>query len=61
MLPGAVAPAEVLRGLGMLAMAVLFGVRFVPALRGRRRAIELGVLGCYFGVAGVVLVFAYLL
>jgi hypothetical protein len=59
MLPGDVPPVDVLRGLGLFTMALIFGARYVPWMQQRRRRIGAAVLVLYFGVGILVLLLAY--
>lgn len=61
MLPGAMAPVDALRGLGLFTLALVMGVRYVPALWERRRAIGVAALVIYFGGGMLLLVVGYLL
>lgn len=60
-LPGALEPVQALRGLGLLTMALIFSVRYVPFLWERRRAVGVAALVLYFGGGLILLVFGYLL
>jgi hypothetical protein len=60
-LPGGTDPAEALRGLGLLTLALVIGVRFVPALRTRKRLVGYISLALYFGGGALILALGYLL